>query len=696
LSLFTVPVLPQNDTPENRAARAAALQKEQGLYQYDYPSIVAGLPMAKAPFGVDLSVTWTIEAAEVALTLVENLVAVLVPNAFSFDIQVPITLGGSSFGLSKPTPPARKAPSLEELQVSEDVKRKVADLGKLLEDARRDLPKLMLGARKKAAPAAPPRSLGGGVAGFVSHLVSDAVHAVEDAVEKAVEGEVEAIDASKAGDWLADLIKNILDHYLSLVGLLGRPTDLAEYDAQFREVALPWPAGVFQTDEIFAEMRVAGPNPLVLRRATEADLKSFPVTDAGFQQVTGERDASLGAALAAGRLYLVDYEALTALVPGTDPYPKFVYAPKALFYVPLAGGDRAARRALRPFAIQAGQAADSPVYLADGSLAWSLAKLTVNIADGNYHELISHLGLTHLLTEPFVLATIRQLDVQHPLSLLLTPHFVGTLLINYAAQTTLITPGGPVDKLLSGTIESSDAVAATAVKAVRYNQTFLRRSLAARGVDKAEALPDYPYRDDALTVWDALHGWVSDYVSLYYTGSDDVTGDYELQAWVKELAVAGKIQDIGEGGAGADASIATVPYLVDLLTQVIFTASAQHAAVNFPQRTIMSYSPAIPLAGYAAFPAAPGAPATQALDLLPPLDQSVLQQALTVGLGGIYHTTLGGYGGQLGDPRALLALGAFQAKLRAVEAQINAANALGKRTAYTTLLPSAIPQSINI
>jgi arachidonate 15-lipoxygenase len=683
LSLFTLPVLPQNDTPEGRAARAQQLATQQGLYQYAYPDIVGGLPMARAPFGVDLSVTWTTGLVEVALALAENLIDILAPNLLSFDIQIPITLGASASGHRTGAPRAHQARSLDDTNLPDEVKQKVSDLTRLIRDARRDLPKLKL-----APPPAPPRTthaLRDDVAGFVAHVVSD--------VRAEVSGEIDTLEASKLGDWLADLAKSILDHYLSLVGLLGRATDLQDYDAQFRTIPLPWPAGVFQTDEIFAEMRVAGPNPLVLRRAVAADLQSFPVTDAAFQQVTREGGASVRAALEAGRLYLADYQALTALVPGTSPYPKFVYTPKALFYVTLPG---AGRRALRPFAIQAGQAPDSPVYYADDSLAWSIAKLTVNIADGNYHELISHLGLTHLLTEPFVLATLRQLDAQHPLSLLLTPHFAGTLLINYAAQTTLITPGGPVDKLLSGTIESSDALAASAVKAVRYNQTFLRKTLAARGVASTDALPDYPYRDDALAVWDAIHGWVSDYVSIYYSGSEDVTGDYELQGWVKELATAGMIQDIGEGGAGADASLATVPYLVDLLTQVIFTASAQHAAVNFPQRTIMSYTPAIPLAGYAAFPAAPGAPETQALDVLPPLDQSVLQQALTGGLGGVYHTMLGGYGGELGDPRALVALHAFQTRLHAVEKAIHRANALGERTSYTTLLPSAIPQSINI
>lgn len=318
------------------------------------------------------------------------------------------------------------------------------------------------------------------------------------------------------------------------------------------------------------------------------------------------------------------------------------------------------------------------------------------MADGNDHELVSHLGLTHLLTEPFVLATYRQLDPQHPLYVLLAPHFAGTLFINYEAQTTLIVNGGPVDDLLTGTIESGRALSANAVKAVKYNQSFLPATLVARGVADREALPDYPYRDDALRLWNEIHTWVQDYTAIYYPSEGDVTGDYELQAWVQELVTAGHIQDIGEQPAGAPAAIATRAYLARLLTQIIFTASVQHAAVNFPQQSIMAFTPAMPLAAYAPFPAASGQPATQVLDVLPPLQRGLLQQAVGEALGGIHYTVLGQYSGELALIQVQDALLAFQGRLRALERTINAENQLGLRTPYTTLLPSLIPQSINI
>jgi arachidonate 15-lipoxygenase len=132
------------------------------------------------------------------------------------------------------------------------------------------------------------------------------------------------------------------------------------------------------------------------------------------------------------------------------------------------------------------------------------------------------------------------------------------------------------------------------------------------------------------------------------------------------------------------------------LTQVIFTASVQHATVNFPQRTIMSYTPAMPLAAYAPFPAPQGSPPTQLLDILPPLQMGLLQQAVGTALGGVHHTVLGQYGGELATVQVGDALPAFQRALQNIELDIQRKTALGERTPYTTLLPSLIPQSINI
>ena len=663
---FAPLVLPQNDTPENRAKRRAELESQQRLYRYDYPAIVAGLPMAATPIPVDLSVDWVFGVVQVAIALGENLIDIILPNVLTLDVQIPIQLGGK--GGESPAPPA-KAPAIQSNhELADDAVR----LRAFLQQTRSELD-----ARASAVRSpSPSRSL-------LPSVLAEAVEAFAPPKQESALQDAES--------WLKGILEEIGQLLGKLVGIYGRASDLQGYAAQFRTLPLPWPAGVYLTDEAFAQLRVAGPNPVMLRRATQGDVARFGLDDEALRRLGGDPDARVADALDAGSLYVADYEDLESLVPGTNPQPKYVFAPRALFYVPVSGN-----RALRPLAIQTAQAAGSPVVRPGDGTAWEIAKVLVNMADGNYHELISHLGLTHLLTEPFVLATLRQLDPEHPLHALLTPHFAGTLLINYAAQTTLITDGGAVEKLLTGTIESMRALSASAVKAVRYNASFFPDTLVDRGVADAGALPDYPYRDDALALWEAIHAWVTDYVGVYYPTDEDVVGDYELQAWVQELATCGKIQDIGDGHEGAPASIATAGYLARLCTQVIFTASVQHAAVNFPQHTIMSFTPAMPLAAYAPFPAASGEPETQLLDVLPPLQMALLQQAVGTALGGVHHTTLGGYGGQLALVQVNDALQRFQRALQRIEDGIHGANHLGRRTPYATLLPSAIPQSINI
>ena len=62
------------------------------------------------------------------------------------------------------------------------------------------------------------------------------------------------------------------------------------------------------------------------------------------------------------------------------------------------------------------------------------------------------------------------------------------------------------------------------------------------------------------------------------------------------------------------------------MTSIIFTASAQHAAVNFPQSELMSYVPNFPAAMYQPEPTdANPASEEDYLDYLPPIEMARLQ-----------------------------------------------------------------------
>lgn len=471
----------------------------------------------------------------------------------------------------------------------------------------------------------------------------------------------------------------------------GRPISLDDYQELFATLPKPWIMDRVDDDEVFAWMRVAGWNPLVIE-AIHAYPNNFPVTEEMFARAMNDDFDSLEDALHSGRLYLANYAALSNVTNGNFPAgPKYCFAPLALFALPLGTG----KRRLRPVAIQCGQdPRDYRIYTpADGEL-WQKAKHCVSCADGNYHELISHLGRTHLLIEPIAMATQRVLGENHPIGRLLIPHFEGTLSINNEAQSKLIRQGFVVDRMLGGTIDASRKVAVESLATPCFNDGFLPKALAARGVLHEDL--DYPYRDDALLIWHAIERWVTAYVGMYYVADRHISRDEALMRWAAEIVAqdGGRLLGFGEDGRG---KLTTTWYLVKALTMIIFTASAQHAAVNFAQADLMTFAPAVPLATYRGAPLSAAESANNPLlDMLAPMDIAMLQVEALSMLGGVYHTQLGAYPTSWFPDMAIhAALERFQQELVTIGQTIDERNRT-RLAPYPYFVPERIPQSINI
>jgi arachidonate 15-lipoxygenase len=470
----------------------------------------------------------------------------------------------------------------------------------------------------------------------------------------------------------------------------GPASSLEDYNQVFQFISLPAVSQNFREDSEFAALRVAGPNPLTIERMKTLDQR-LPITDEQYQAVIGTGD-TLKTALADGRLYLADYSAFDGAVNGSFPAgQKFNYAPLALFAVPPDG------RSLVPVAIQCGPrpGRDNPIFLPRDGDNWFMAKSIVQVADTNVHQAASHLGRTHLFIEPFVIATHNQLSPKHPLFLLLTPHFEGTLAINEGALD-LLASRGLVDLLLASSIDQSRVFAVKAAQSYQQNlnTSMLPQTLAQRGVDDTSRLPDYPYRDDALLLWGAINQWVENYVNHYYASDAAVQGDAEVQSWVAELVAhdGGRLNNIGAANR-----ISKRAELVELITLICFTASAQHAAVNFSQAPLMSYVPAAPPAGYSPLSSLTqeGVSENDFLKFLPPLEIAKALLDILYLLSSVYYTRLGDYGDDyFTDPVIQNHLARFQQELLKIEEEINERNKT--RTPYEFLLPSKIPQSINI
>ncbi|MFZ4079604.1 MAG: lipoxygenase family protein [Pirellula sp.] len=491
-------------------------------------------------------------------------------------------------------------------------------------------------------------------------------------------------------------------------------SSMADFKSIFRGVKLPAVAANYRGDVEFGLKRLMGPNPVMIRQVSRFPDK-FPVRQEHFQRALGalvanHQDAlnpsnrsvqqpswlsvcmsdSLERAGAEGRLFMLDYEEFQGVEQGSFPHGrKYLYAPMALFVSSLGGGP------LLPLAIQCEQTPSktNPIFTpADGN-AWLLAKTIVDIADGNYHEAGTHLGKTHLIMEPFVMSSLRNLAWRHPLAQLLAPHFEGTLAINDMAWKHLISDAGAVDRLMGGSIAASRGLAAKTVQGMSIQGSLLPRTFADRGVSDCDRLPNYAYRDDSQLYWDTISKWVRAYLDIYYRNDQDVQADYELKAWIGELTSreGGRVQGLPR------AEGLTKVNLAEVVTFVMYTCSVQHAAVNFPQYDHMSYTPNMPLAGYRPAPSS----VDEQLDesdyyaMLPPLDMVELQMSLGYLLGTVHYTQLGQYArDHFKDPRVSEPMKQFQRDLVGIGELIQQRNLV--RPNYETLLPQGVPQSINI
>lgn len=459
----------------------------------------------------------------------------------------------------------------------------------------------------------------------------------------------------------------------------------AEYEKMFETLKLPSWSKTLYDDRDFAEYFLSGLNPVLIELVKELEA-DFPMTDDRFRSVKGFEGDSLSAAIADGRLFKVDYKELANLRPGKHPLAdKKVYAPKVLLAIPSGSKE------LAIVAIQSGQNPDEyPIFTPDQSWSWLAVKLVVKIADGNYHEVVSHLGLTHFLIDPINIATHRELPEQHPINRLLIPHFEGTIPINALGVKKLLPAGGSVEQQLTATIDSAYDTLRVVRRKYNFLENTLPRSIARRGVDANSALKSYHYRDDGMLIWNAIAAWVSDYVGIYYRNDSDIMSDSELQTWGHECCHSGKVIGFGDEG-----KITSKSMLCEILTMIIFTASAQHAALNFPQ-TDAALASAQPLAGYADAPKTTTLTEQDFLAFLPPIDRAIKQVHTLSLLGSVYYTNLGGYNlGTFADLRVDAKLLVFRAKLLYVEGQITMRNR-SRRVPYKHLLPSHIPNSINI
>ena len=464
----------------------------------------------------------------------------------------------------------------------------------------------------------------------------------------------------------------------------------------------------FQTsirDEVFCAYRLSGPNPTSIKLCNMEDLVKMRLDETKLNDMK--------VFLNKKQLFVVDFSMMADFPAGTkelpfEDVPKHVFGSIALFKLEKDHLDAVCITVFGKGKEQSKVFHPSPD---PDDCAWKIAKCIFQSNDAVFHEAFAHLAGTHLVLEAFLVGTYRCLPKKHPLHVLLDKHLEGTALINSVAEQSLVSDGGAVDLLVSQALSNvRDAVVDFLDDVTSRDMTFPAR-INARGVDKDQFKVDFPYRDDGMLFWNAILRWVTGYLEVFYKDHQAVRNDKYIGAWLEELKKqdGGRIQWIES--LEFDSSNAR-DHLSQVVASIIFIASVDHAAVNFPQRTLMQFTGAFPLAIYASEEVVFNEDANfqDYMSLYPPIDIAHLQANVLQLLGGIRYTRLGHYDsgkpiGQYfldqvdetyGDSAGVVAaLKVFHNELENIEREIKQRNKT-RQFPYAEMLPSVIPQSINI
>ncbi|KAM6991958.1 hydroperoxide isomerase ALOXE3-like [Tautogolabrus adspersus] len=455
-----------------------------------------------------------------------------------------------------------------------------------------------------------------------------------------------------------------------------KKTTMSEY------VAEHW-----KEDDFFGSQFLNSSNPNVIKSCSELP-QNFPVTDQMVKQFL-EEGSSLQNEIEKGKIFLYDQKIMDGIPTRLyDGEPLHVTAGLCLLYLN-------PENKLKPIAIQLSQqpSDQSPIFLpSDLETDWLLAKMFIRNADMIDHQAVQHLMKTHFLAEVYTVATLRSFPVIHPIYKLLFQHFRYTLHINTVGRATLFGPKGAFS-ISSPGYDGITALMGKALSELTYSSLCLPDNITARGLD---SIPKFYYRDDGLKLWNIINGFVKAVVEYYYPSDSEVKKDTELQEWISEIFTHGFL---GNKASGFPSCFNTVEEVIKFITMVIFTATAQHAAVNSGLYDYNSWMPNGSPLLHKPPPTAKGRSSMETiLKTLPDVGETVIFAAILWLLSEQYtdEVLLGAYPeDRFDEPAVKRMIKEFQGELSYLSEEITARNS-ELEIPYTYLIPNQIENSIAI
>lgn len=450
----------------------------------------------------------------------------------------------------------------------------------------------------------------------------------------------------------------------------------------------------FQEDLVFGLQRVIGVNPVVLRAVTDRQPlpKKLPENEIRriFEEQVGEID--FAAAVEQKRMYVLDYAVLDVLRqnPGQidGGHKQHITTPIVVLFQQSDG-------MLRPIAIQLyqdqGNGINNPIYTAKDGNLWLAAKTFAQIADGNHHILYTHATRIHYVMEAIIMASRRQLHTTHPLYVLLNPHLQFTLNVNHQHTFLRNRKGRPgrFGELFAGDYDATIQCMADGMTSFNFKESAFPNDIASREVDNPDLF--YPYREDGLLLWEAIQEFAKEYVGLYYHTDEDVTEDYEIQAWANDISA----QDRGRI-PGFPTRFESKSELAETLGHFIFLCTAYHSCIHFNQYKYPGFVPNMPYSAYAPPPNGKDREMDET-DLLKiqPAFRAAYSQTWTYFLTNFRVNRIGQYKLEDFDTEAHKVLTRFRSQLEQIEEQIDRNNK-DRPVSYDRMKPSTIPNGVTV
>eukprot|EP00026_Physarum_polycephalum_P000646 Phypoly_transcript_00647.p1 GENE.Phypoly_transcript_00647~~Phypoly_transcript_00647.p1 ORF type:complete len:912 (+),score=132.37 Phypoly_transcript_00647:1514-4249(+) len=456
----------------------------------------------------------------------------------------------------------------------------------------------------------------------------------------------------------------------------------------FVEQHFPSTNEVWCPDAALGASRLGGPEPRGLRRIENwydlPNREDFPFTDGVLQHVLSDPSITVRTEMAAGRLFLVNHKILLNIerVPAV-PIAVFWWNEKT--------------KELLPIAIQVFQQhhpTENPLVTAKDGLLWEAAKIYFQAATASVHASCSHEYEEHVIMGAFAMATPRQLYKTHPVFVLLQPHLHRT--VSHAATRNCKTRCHVPTMFFDATADSlRSLVTATARQSKFYSYSF-DQNIKDRKVAKYPPSGNYPYRDDGLLLWNAITSFVSEYIDLFYQLDEDITADYEIQEWIKDLEGphGGRLNGVL---VGDENSLKTKAELVRIVATVIFMAGPHHAATHYVQTEYLT-APHHILPGLVRMKWPIKEPLTpEVIHKILPSKTTAMHQAQIFNSASLQYDKFGDYSlFPLGTLTvAQEAIQNFQSELNNIE-QIILERETKRKIPYPYFLPSRIPNATNI